>query len=157
MAKLRFLLLLGCLLVAGFTESKAQHKGFGMGIMVGEPTGLSFKYWLSTASAPDGGVAWSFYDHPSFNLHADYLWHKFDLIPVGKGELPLYFGVGSRLKLQSDEGDSEFGIRFPVGISYIFGEGHFDTFAEIVPIMDLFPATMFNMNGAIGIRFYFIK
>jgi hypothetical protein len=137
---------------AGAIETKAQHDGFGVGIMVGEPTGLSFKYWLSPSSALDGGAAWSFYDQASMHLHADYLWHKFDLIPVKKGELPLYFGVGSRLKIHEK---SEFGIRFPVGIAYVFAEGLLDTFAEVVPIMDLFPATEFGMNGAIGIRFYF--
>jgi hypothetical protein len=149
------ILIVSCMLFGELTETKAQHGGFGLGIMAGEPTGLSFKYWLSTASAIDAGTAWSFYNHPSFHLHADYLWHKFDLIPVGKGELPLFFGVGNRLKVHTDEENSEFGIRFPVGLAYIFAEGQFDTFMELVPVMDLYPATEFNLNAAIGIRIFF--
>jgi len=147
-------IIIACIAFAGLTDSKAQHGGFGLGVIVGEPTGISFKYWLSNASALDGGTAWSMYDHPSFHLHADYLWHKFDLIPVGKGELPLFFGLGGRLKIHDDD-NSEFGIRLPVGLSYIFAEGKLDTFMEIVPVMDLFPATEFNLNAAIGIRYYF--
>jgi hypothetical protein len=149
------ILILGSLLCSGLTQTKAQHKGFGLGIMAGEPTGISFKYWFSATSAIDGGTAWSFYNHPSMHLHADYLWHKFDLIPVGKGELPLFFGAGSRLKIHTDEEHSEFGIRFPVGLAYIFADGQFDTFTEFVPVMDLFPATEFGLNAAIGIRIYF--
>jgi hypothetical protein len=155
MSILRIILIAGCILCAGLTDTKAQHGGFGLGIMAGEPTGLSFKYWLSNSSAIDAGTAWSFTDYPSFHLHADYLWHKFDLIPVGKGELPLYFGLGNRLKISSGDDDSEFGIRFPVGWAYIFAEGRFDTFMEIVPVMDLFPATELNLNAAIGIRYFF--
>ncbi len=148
------ILITGIILFFTLTNIKAQHGGFGLGIMAGEPTGLSFKYWIAPASAIDAGMAWSFSNHPSFHLHADYLWHKFDLIPVGKGELPLFFGAGNRLKIHQDEDNSEFGIRFPVGLAYIFADGQFDTFMEIVPVMDLFPATEFDLNAAIGIRIY---
>ena len=152
---LGIILIMCCFMCVGLTETRAQHGGFGLGIMAGEPTGLSFKYWIAPASAIDAGTAWSFSNHPSFHLHADYLWHKFDLIPVGKGELPLFFGVGNRLKIHQDGENSEFGIRFPVGLAYIFADGQFDTFTEIVPVMDLFPATEFDLNAAIGIRIYF--
>jgi hypothetical protein len=155
MRVLYVILIIGFIACVGLTETRAQHGGFGLGIMAGEPTGISFKYWLSNSSAIDAGTAWSFRDYPSFHMHADYLWHKFDLIPVGKGELPLYFGLGSRLKIQSNEGDSEFGIRLPVGWAYIFADGRLDTFMEIVPVMDLFPATELNLNAAIGIRYFF--
>jgi hypothetical protein len=34
----------------------SQQKGFGIGIIVGEPTGLSLKGWLSSTSAIDDGT-----------------------------------------------------------------------------------------------------
>jgi hypothetical protein len=137
------------------SELKAQHKGFGLGFMAGEPTGLSFKAWLPHSSAIDGGAAWSYSYEPSFHLHVDYLWHKFDLIPVGVGELPLYFGVGNRLKFHDHDDHAEFGFRAPVGIAYIFANGQFDTFTEFVPIMDVFPDTDIDFNASVGIRYFF--
>jgi hypothetical protein len=141
--------------LAGFSETRAQQKGFGLGVMAGEPTGISFKAWLPGSSALDAGAAWSYFDEPSFHFHVDYLWHKFNLIPVGYGELPLYFGVGNRLKVHGYDDKAEFGFRAPVGIAYIFADGQFDTFTELVPIMDVYPATGIDFNAAIGIRYFF--
>jgi len=41
-----------------FTGVKAQQGAFGLGVMAGEPTGVSMKIWLPGASAIDGGAAW---------------------------------------------------------------------------------------------------
>jgi len=135
--------------------------GLGVGVIVGEPTGLSLKYWLDDEHAVDGAAAWSFWDHDGFQIHADYLWHNFDLIDPGSlsGKLPVYYGVGARLKLEDDErrhdGDTVFGIRVPLGISYLFADAPFDLFAEVVPVLDLSPDVDLDINLAIGVRVYF--
>jgi hypothetical protein len=130
----------------------AQDQDFGLGFMLGEPTGISFKKWTGNKTAIDGAVAWSFSGQDSLHLHADYLVHSFDLIKVEKGRLPLYFGLGARLKL----GDpTRFGVRIPVGVSYIFEGASLDIFFELVPILDLAPDTDFKISGGIGIRYYF--
>jgi len=130
----------------------AQDQDFGLGLILGEPTGISFKKWTGNKIAIDGAVAWSFSGEDSLHLHADYLVHSFNLITVERGRLPIYFGLGARLKL----GDpSRFGIRIPVGVSYIFEEASLDIFFELVPILDLAPDTDFKIAGGIGIRYYF--
>ena len=130
----------------------AQDQDFGVGFMLGEPTGVSFKKWTGSKTAIDGAVAWSFSGQDSIHLHADYLVHSFDLIKVEKGRLPLYFGLGARLKL----GDpTRFGVRIPVGVSYIFEEASIDIFLELVPMFDLAPGTDFKIGWGIGIRYYF--
>ena len=53
------------------------------------------------------------------------------------------------------QNNSHFGVRFPVGIAYIFPKNPFDLFFEIVPIFDLLPDTELNINAGIGARFYF--
>jgi hypothetical protein len=74
------------------------------------------------------------------------------LLGHSKGRLPLYFGIGARLKL----GDpTRFGVRIPVGVSYIFEEASLDIFFELVPIFDLAPDTDFKVGWGIGIRYYF--
>ena len=72
---------------------QAQDSGFGVGVMVGEPTGLSAKMWTSQTTAAQFGLAWSFDSY--LHAHADFIMHKFDLINVSKGELPIYFGLGA--------------------------------------------------------------
>jgi len=139
-----------------FTGVKAQQGAFGLGVMVGEPTGVSMKIWLPGASAIDGGAAWSYFYKPSLHLHADYLFHIFNVIPTGGvGEMPLYFGVGTRFKVHANDEHPDIGIRAPAGISYIFANGALDTFTELVPIFNFFPATSIDFNMAIGLRYYF--
>jgi len=121
----------------------AQDSGFGIGVMVGEPTGISAKLWTSRTTAADFGVAWSIDSY--LHLHGDFVMHKFDLINVSKGELPVYIGLGARI----------LGVRVPVGLDYHFSSGPFDLFLELVPIMNLTPATEFDFNAAIGFRYFF--
>ena len=130
----------------------AQDSGFGLGIILGEPTGLSCKIWTTSTTAIDGAAAWSFADESALHLHADYIFHNFSLIDVEQGEVPIYFGLGGRVKL---EDDSKIGIRIPVGIEYFFEGAPLDLFLELVPILDLAPDTEFEFNGAIGIRYFF--
>jgi hypothetical protein len=37
-------------------------EGFGLGVIVGNPTGLSFKVWTGGSSAFDAAAAWSLDD-----------------------------------------------------------------------------------------------
>jgi len=135
-----------------FAGSAAAQGNFGLGIILGEPTGVSAKLWLTDRTAVDMAAAWSFSDEEAFHLHADYLLHNFDLISVSQGRLPIHFGVGARVKF---EDESKLGVRVPVGLTYIFDGAPLDIFFEIVPILDLIPDTEFDANAAIGIRFYF--
>jgi len=135
---------------ASFIQS--QNKDFGLGIIVGEPTGVSFKYWTGSNSAFDGAIAWSFINGGALHIHADYILHSFNLIRVESGKLPFYYGIGGRIKFLDDAG---IGVRVPVGLTYIFDDTPIDIFLEIVPILDLTPKTDFNINAAIGGRYYF--
>jgi len=141
----------------------AQDHGFGLGIILGEPTGLSAKAWTSKDNAFDFAIAWSFnnyhHDNNNYNhndgtllLQADYVWHFFNAISVSKGKLPLYIGIGGRAVLADNP---SFGVRVPFGINYLFANAPIDIFAEIVPIMDLSPSTDFGIGGGIGIRYWF--
>lgn len=130
----------------------AQQDGFGIGLIVGEPTGISFKKFIGGNKAVDGAMAWSFRRPESFHIHADLLWHNYDLLQVNTGKMALYYGVGGRLRFAEDP---QLGLRIPVGLTYLFDGAPFDVFLEVVPILDLIPATDVEFNGALGGRFYF--
>lgn len=139
----------------------AQDRGFGIGIILGEPTGISAKTWLGHLSALDFAVAWSFEGRNSLTLHADYLNHNFRLIKVDKGQLPFYYGIGGRIKFRDDDNlpgqndDTRLGVRIPVGLTYMFENVNLDLFVEIVPLLELVPETDFDLNAAIGVRYFF--
>lgn len=139
---------------------KAQGK-FGIGIIAGEPTGLSMKLWAWENSAFDFALAWSFADEDAVHIHGDYLVHNFSLIKVPEGRLPFYYGIGARIKLvddnnkNKDKDDTKLGARIPLGLAYIFASQPIDIFAEIVPILDFIPETRLALNAAIGARYFF--
>jgi len=130
----------------------AQGSGFGLGAVFGEPTGLSAKLWTSETTAVDAALAWSFAGFGYLHIHADFLLHKFDLISVSEGKLPLYFGIGAYMNFASDLG---MGILVPLGIAYHFDSAPLEIFAEITPGLSLLPGTDFYFGGGIGIRYYF--
>jgi hypothetical protein len=147
-------ILLSLVLVVMLAPSAFAGGGdFGLGIIAGEPTGLSTKLWLTSKTAVDGAVAWSFGDgEDALHIHSDYIIHNMRLFQVERGVLALHFGVGGRLKFADDP---LLGIRVPVGVTYLYDGAPLDTFLEIVPILDLVDETDLNLNAAIGVRYFF--
>ena len=147
------------------STAHAQTKeGFGVGLIIGEPTGLSLKKWIGNDRAIDAGIAWSFSENDSLHIHADYLLHRSDILilPDIPGRFPLYFGLGGRIKLKEDDNgqgrnndNALVGVRVPFGISYLVTDTPVEAFLEIVPILDIVPDTDFDITIAIGARFYF--
>ncbi len=135
--------------------ARAQHNdGFGAGIIVGEPTGLSLKHWVSDTTAFDAAAGWSFEGRTSLHLHASYLFHDFNMIPVEKGHLPVYAGIGGRFKGREGKSD-RLGVRVPVGIAYHVEEVPLEVFGEVVPILDVAPSSRISLNAAVGVRYFF--
>lgn len=126
----------------------------GLGIIIGEPTGVSFKHWFSTKNAIDAGLAWSFAGRgEELHIHADYLWH----IPLRSSDPVIrrtnfYIGIGGRVRF---ENDSRFGARVPLGLVHFIKDTPLDVFIEVAPIMDLAPETEVSANGGIGLRYFF--
>ena len=150
-------------LAFGLPEARGEN-GLGVGVIVGEPTGVSIKKWIGETRAVDAAAAWSFSENGSFQFHADYLIHNFYLLQPKdfNGRLPAYFGVGGRIKIKDanegkvrNEKDTLVGIRIPFGISYLFADAPVDLFVEVVPILDVAPDTDLDINAAIGVRYYF--
>lgn len=126
----------------------------GLGMMIGEPTGVSFKHWVSQKSAIDAGFAWSFAGRgEELHIHADYLWH----MPLRSSDpvvrrTNFYVGIGGRVRF---ENDSRVGARVPLGLVHFIKDTPLDVFIEVAPIMDLAPETEVSANGGIGLRYFF--
>lgn len=145
---------------AAFTDSSSaygpQSKRFGLGVYVGEPTGLTLKGYLTERAAIDGIAAWSF-KHETVTLIGDLNYEIFD-IPVSSSviSLPFYLGVGGKLELNSGRNDEiEVGVRVPIGVAVQWNTAPIEVFLEVVPCLELVQETDFDLMGGLGIRFYF--
>ena len=73
---MRKLILLPLLMVVMFSGTTfAQNRGFGLGVILGEPTGINFKHWTGGKTALVGAAAWAFGRENSFgdaNTASDY-------------------------------------------------------------------------------------
>jgi hypothetical protein len=135
-------------------ESPIKGGGIiGLGLELGDPGtwGPVGKIWLDRHSALQPAVKLS----GGTLLQLDYLWHDYDIVQPKKGLLPIYFGAGGDLSLQSIVA---FGARGVVGISYIFDREDVpvDIYVQLVPEVWFFSGnTEFRLYGDIGSRYYF--
>lgn len=130
----------------------AQERGFGLGVIFGEPTGISAKGWVSDRGAIDGGLAWSYRSDEYVNVYMDYLWHFHDVFDQQHSIVP-YLGIGGRIV--GGRGSGTAGVRIVGGMSWLPAGAPLDVYLEFAPIVDLAPETEFSANGGVGIRFYF--
>lgn len=153
-----------CLLFAA-PRSIAQDSGFGLGVIIGEPTGISAKLWTSSVNAFDFGLGWSFggdrigkykgyYDGGRrVHFHMDYLWHAFEAIHSSE-RFPLYYGFGGRMNNGAGY-DGSIAIRGVFGIAWLPRNTPMDVFLELVPSLQLTSSTGFGMDAGLGARFFF--
>ncbi len=140
---------------------------FGIGIMLGAPTGVSLKYYLkSSDKAIDGGVGGNFAGAQGISVHADFLWHPRVLATEPAFDMPFYVGIGVRI-LDHDHGagqtNMQIGPRIPVGLLFDFNSVPLDVFLEVALILEYRFAGDDpkhegfgpDLNAAIGVRYYF--
>jgi hypothetical protein len=137
-----------------------QRGVFGAGLIVGEPTGISAKYWIASDRAWDFAFGASYFS--DIRLHGTYLWHVdvFD-----NQRVPLYYGVGAAIlgrtgRVATFGGTRNrhgvgFGARASIGVSYLVPTAPFDFFAEIGSILIVVPPAAFDIDFSIGVRYYF--
>ncbi|MFA6540760.1 MAG: hypothetical protein WCT99_04095 [Bacteroidota bacterium] len=145
--------------------ASAQQGPFGLGVIIGEPTGISAKLWTSSATAFDFGLGWSvggdrignyngYYNGESrVHFHMDYLWHSFEAIQ-SEERFPLYYGIGGRVNSGGGY-NSSVAIRGVFGIEWLPKETPIDIFLELVPSLQLTSSTGFGIDAGFGVRYFF--
>jgi len=147
------------LLLAASSNAFAASFNKSLGIVVGDLTGISFKYWTGKGArsgqnhAYDIGAGWNIgRNNVDIQLKADYVVHKPDLIPVEVGKALFYYGLGVRAVTGRDQ---HLGVRIPIGINYLVQNEPFDAFLEIAPVMRIFPSTSPDLSIGLGVRYQF--
>ena len=140
------------------------NKSFGLGFMIGVPSGLAGKYYIGPNRALDFGIGGIRYyrGRDGLHLHLDHLWHPAVLGKNRDFEVPLYLGVGARFFSFTDGNDSRggaLGLRAPIGVALDFNKVPLDIFFELAFVADLLidyeDDYYTDVTGALGLRYYF--
>jgi len=145
-----------------------KNKTFGLGLELGEPTGITGKYFLSPDHALDFGVGdiYNYSNRYGLHLYADYLFHPVSLAGTEDFELPFYVGLGGRFwdfedrSTQPFNSAFAFGFRVPVGLALDFNNLPLDVFFQIVPVLDFYsgyrPHSVYlDFDVSLGVRYWF--
>jgi hypothetical protein len=147
------------ILASAASPARADRTGDqGVGVMVGNPTGFSYKIFLDDRIGVDAAFG---IDQSELDTHVTLLIHDYNLLRnspsfaelTRDGDLPVYFGIGPRALFADD--DTEFGIRLPLGISYFPHSAPWEGFIEFAPVIRLTPNTGGDFDFALGVRYYF--
>ncbi len=135
--------------------ASAAGGNFGAGLILGEPSGLSLKYFFNQQNAVDVGLSFSF-NHDALYVHADYLWH-FNNLGSGAHKFLPYVGIGGRVGVHGDgdHGGGAIGARVPLGIAWMPSAAPIDVFVEISPGVNVIPETYGYIGLGLGARFFF--
>lgn len=139
------------------TALLAQPGKFGLGARIGEPTGISTKFWSNPNRSLNLSAAWTASRANNTNrlvLQGDYVFYSYNALQLDLENMsvPLYYGLGAQLRTGQE---SEAGVRIPLGIDFVFQNAPLDLFVEIAPTVNLFPSTWFEVNGGVGIHYFF--
>ncbi len=157
----KLLLILGLFIILNFSL-KAQSTGgkeYGFGVMLGDPTGLTLKYWKTQINAFVFDIGTSYFGNP--RLNADYLWH-FDAFNSSIANL--YAGPGVALGFGNSGGfwnknfrsdkNAALGVRGVFGVDILPRQTPLEVFIEAGVLVGLTPDFGSGLDGAIGIRYY---
>ena len=128
-----------------------MNREFGLGLMVGEPSGATVKYWTAYDQALVGSVGLSRFDMTRAGL--DYLWH-FDAF--SSDVVGLYAGPGVAVGAIQGSSQDRVGARAMMGLNVVPRSTALELFFEAGPLFTIPDAGGVNttLDAAAGIRIY---
>jgi len=138
--------------LAGEAPSSA---GAALGVFLGQPTGISFRYGFAKDQSLEAKAAWSFSSKDrdaAFIFQGNWIKEMPDLIEIKDLRIPFYFGGGAQMELSSEFG---LGAQIPLGLAYRFKKAPVELCLELDPGMRFIPATAFTLEGGVGCRYRF--
>jgi hypothetical protein len=145
----------------GSGTGPGEEKGtIGVGIVIGEPTGICARLYLKDDQAIQGAIGAAFIGG-GLQIHADYVFHPYILQSRETFVLATYVGPGVRVAQYSDGRDASFfalGVRGVAGLLFDF-KNPLDAFFEVAGVLEYGFAdgegTGVAFNAGAGVRYYF--
>lgn len=145
---------LAALLLAVLKSSSwaVPHSGdAGLGVVIGDVTGPTVKYFIGPKTALDLGLGFS----SEFRATANITWHSWDIFPrPEQGQFGGYLGFGPRWQ-ERNRRDDDFGIRAIAGVDYWLQPAPLEIFFEFGPWFVMSPDTDTEFDAGLGVRYYF--
>lgn len=149
--------LLSALLAVLMMTSAAHAQDFGLGVILGDPSGLSGKMRMDGNHSLDGALAYSSGKHAGMQFHADYLWDRARSWGTTQGPLDMYYGLGGRLISYNDDNKSQISIgpRGSLGLSFNINNPNLELFGELAMILEVTPSISADLDAGVGARIRF--
>ena len=151
---LGLLVLCACL----FLTPLASRADSAVGIVLGDPTGVTGRMGLDDRHSVEAAVAYTSGYYEGTYVRMTYLWDNARQFETNFDPLELYYGLGLRVITINHgryNGDIAIGPRAPIGILYNFTNPNIEVFGEISAAVDLSPKTEVDLDLGIGARVRF--
>jgi hypothetical protein len=169
---MRYVLVLALLFATTAARADEEAKGeqgrpvdkgtLGVGLILGEPTGVCAKLYLKDDQAVQAAVGSAFITG-GLQVHADYLFHPWILQDRDSYVLPAYVGPGVRvIDYDAPAGGANhlaLGARAVAGLLFDFKTVPLDAFVEVAGILEYDfgkgKGAGAAINAGAGVRYYF--
>lgn len=147
----------------------ASAKTWGLGAVVGSPTGLSANYFLSESRTIHTTLAYDLSGDDDLELASHYTWRKADDLNFEKFKMGWFYGAGAMLTFRGDhdhshpnnqvhnhdDDDIDFGPSGTIGIFHEFTEVPLEIFLKGNLTLNLIEDTDVDADAMIGLHYNF--
>lgn len=147
------------LVVAAPVAAEPRDHQLGLGLSVGQPTGITGEYRLSDAQSLELTLGLDTFDDGDTYIHLMWKIYLAELARSGDLSVPVYVGVGPFLFEHGPEfaDDVGLGARAPFGLALEFTKAPLQVYFEIALLVALIDGDEgdLDIDGAIGFRYWF--
>ncbi|MBI2522000.1 MAG: hypothetical protein HYV97_16405 [Bdellovibrio sp.] len=133
---------------------------WGLGAVIGDPTGLSLNYFMHETRSLHSVLAFDFSDGDEVNFASHYIWWK------RFADMPLkpfrwFYGFGGEIAIfdqsykKFHDKDIELGPSATLGLSYAFESAPLEAFLKSNLTLDIVQETDVDMDLMLGLHFNF--
>jgi hypothetical protein len=160
------LVLFSCLVLPGFASAKT----WGLGAVIGAPTGFSANYFLSESRTVHTTLAYDLSGDDNLQLASHYQWRK-NNINLETLRFGWFYGVGARFALRDNDhhdhkhhnyydhddhdGDIELGPSGTIGLFHEFTSAPLEIFLKGNLTVNIIEDTDVDIDGMLGLHYNF--
>ena len=142
----------GLILLARPAEAQRAGGDVGLGLQIGEPSGVTLQFYNPGSMSWDFLAAWDVDDFFFLNVHG--LYYR----GIGqRNDVHLFYGpgafIGIRDRGRDEDDDVVVGISGTIGIGIMVEQ--FQIFGSVTPRLSLIPGTDGDVGAGVGVRYYF--
>jgi hypothetical protein len=136
--------------------AEAREPRMGLGLFVGDPTGVTGKHPFGGGPvAFDWVIGFGVLEGEGQAGHVDFLWQQ-PLSEFERAQMDLYFGVGPKIATIPSRDDSFYlGARAPVGLDFMFDRVNLELAIEVAAGLWIIEETDFDLDAGVALRYWF--